>query len=132
MHTGGAEAQGQALALSLFVLEPGSGLLAGMLASSLIVNDPLLEVTMATRSGASRLVLWRALLTHLLLLCCSAAFLAWTLANGISYARQQQSLPSLVLVCLTPMLVMDMLGLFGSLVTCNVALGLVIAAVPLA
>src|SRR5215475_10504469 len=51
VHAGGAEAQGQATALSQFVLEPGAGLLAGMLASSLIANGPLLDVTMATRTG---------------------------------------------------------------------------------
>lgn len=131
LHAGGAQGQSQALALSQFVLEPGAGLLAGLLASSLIVNDPLLEVTMVTRPGIYRLILWRGLLTFLLLLCCSAAFLAWTLANGISYARQQ-SPHSLLLVWLAPVLVMGMLSLFASLLTCNAALGLVIAAVPLA
>jgi hypothetical protein len=131
VHAGGAEAQEQAMALSQFVLEPGAGLLAGMLASSLIANDPLLEVTMVTRAGISSMILWRALLTFLLLLCCSAAFLAWTQANGITYARQQSPL-SLLLVWLAPVLVMGMLGLLGSLLTRNSALGLVIAAVPLA
>jgi hypothetical protein len=131
LHAGGAQGQSQAMGLSQFVLEPCAGLLAGMLASSLIVDDPLLEVTMVTRIGIYRLVLWRALLTFLLLLCCSAAFLAWSLANSISYARQQSPL-SLLLLWLAPVLVMGMLGLFGSLVTRNAALGLVMAAVPLA
>ena len=131
LHAGGSEGLRQAIGLSRFVLEPGVGLLAAMLASSLIVGDPLLEVTMATRAGIHRLMLWRALLTFLLLLCCSAAFLIWSLARGISYARQQNLL-SLLLLWLAPVLVMGMLGLFGSLVTRNAALGLVIAAVPLA
>lgn len=131
LHAGGAQARGQAMALSLFVLEPGAGLLAGMLASSLVVNDPLLEVTMATRTGISRLVLWRALLAFLQLLCGSAAYLAWTLANGVTYARQQSPL-SLLLVWLAPVLVTGMLGMFGSLLTRNAALGLAIAVVPLA
>jgi hypothetical protein len=131
LHAGGAQALSQATELCQFVLEPGAGLLAGLLASSLIANDPLLEVAMATRAGITRIVLWRALLTFLLLLCCSAAFLSWSLANEVSYARQQSSL-SLLLIWLVPVLVMGMLGLLGSLLTRNAALGLVIAAVPLA
>ncbi len=131
LHAGGAEALSQASALCQFVLEPGAGLLAGMLASSLIANDPLLEVTMATHAGIARVMLWRFLLTFFLLLCCSAAFLAWSLANGVSYARQQSPL-YLLLVWLAPVLVMGMLGLFGALLTRNSALGLVIATVPLA
>ena len=47
-----------------------AGLLAGMLASSLVVGDPLLEVIMATRAGIHGIVIWRALLT------CSALDLA--------------------------------------------------------
>lgn len=131
LHAGGSEGLSQAMGLSRFVLEPGAGLLAAMLASSLIVSEPLLEVTMATHASIHGLVFWRALLTFLLLLCCSAAFLIWTLANGISYARQQ-SLLSLLLLWLAPVLVMGMFGLLGSLVTHNAALGLVIAAIPLA
>lgn len=131
LHAGGAEALSQASALCQFVLEPGAGLLAGMLASSLIANDPLLEVTIATRSGIARVVLWRALLTFFWLLCCSAVFLAWSRAYGISYARQQSPL-YLLLVWLAPVLVMGMLSLFGALLTRNAALGLVIATVPLA
>ena len=131
LHAGGAQGLSQAIELSRFVLEPGTGLLAGMLASSLIVNDSLLEVTMATRAGISRLLCWRALLTFFFLLVCSAAFLVWSLIHGISYARQQSPL-SLLLLWLTPVLVMGMLGLLGSLLTRNAALGLVIAAVPLA
>jgi hypothetical protein len=127
LHAGGAEALSQARGLGQFVLEPG----AGLLTSSLIVNDPLLEVTMATRAGIASMVLWRALLTFLLLLCCSAVFLAWSRAIGISYARQQSPL-SLVLVWLAPVLVMGLLSLLGSLLTRNAALGLVIATVPLA
>ncbi len=131
LHAGGAEAQDQAMGLSQFVLESGAGLLAGILASSLIMNDPLLEVAMATRAGIERLVIWRALLTFFVLLLCSAAFLVWSVANGVNYARQQSPF-FLLLVWLAPVLVMGMLGLLGSLVTRNAALGLVIAAVPLA
>jgi hypothetical protein len=131
LHVGGSQGLSQAMGLSRFVLEPGAGLLAGMLASSLIVNDPLLEVTLATRAGIYGLVLWRALLTFFLLLCCSAIFLVWSLTNGISYARQQNPL-YLLLVWLTPVLVMGMLSLLGSLVTGNAALGLALSAVPLA
>jgi hypothetical protein len=131
LHAGGAQGVSHAMELCQFVLEPSAGLLAAMLASSLIVNDPLLEVTMATRAGIARVVLWRALLTFLLLLFGSAAFVAWSLANGISYARQQSPL-FLLFVWLAPVLIMGMLGLFGALLTRNAALGLVIAAVPLA
>jgi hypothetical protein len=101
-----------------------------MLASALIANDPLLEVTMATRTGIASVVIWRARLSFLLLLCCSAAFLVWSRAIGISSA--QRSPLSLLLVWLAPVLVMGMLGLFGALLTRNAALGLVIAVVPLA
>lgn len=131
LQIGSDQGLSNAIGLSRFVLEPGAGLLAGMLVSSLIVNDPLLEVTMATRAGISRVVTWRALLTLLLLLLCSAAYLTWSLANGISYARQQ-SILYLLLVWLAPVLVMGMLSLFSSLAARNAALGLVIAAVPLA
>ncbi len=131
LHIGGAQALRQAADLSRFVLEPGSGLLTGLLASALIVNDPLLEVTMTTRAGIARVLLWRALLTFFCLLCGSAAFLAWSLASGISYARQQGPL-YLLLVWLAPVLVTGMLSLFGALLTRNAALGLIIAAVPLA
>ena len=131
LQIGGVQGLSNAMGLSRFLLEPGAGLFAGILASSLIVSDPLLEVMMATRAGISAVVIWRALLTFLLLLCCSAAYLAWSLANGVSYARQQNPL-YLLLVWLAPMLVMGLLGLLGSLATHNAALGIVIAAVPLA
>ena len=131
LHAGSAQALSQARSLCQFVLEPGVGLLAGLLASSLIANDPLLELTMPTQAGIARVVFWRAVLTFILLWCCSAAFLSWSLANGISYTRQQ-SLLSLLLVWLAPVLVMGMMGLLGSLLTRNAALGLVLAAVPLA
>jgi hypothetical protein len=111
-------------------MEPGAGLLAGMLASSLIIGDPLLEVMMATYTGLSRVVIWRSLLTFSVLLCCSVAYLAWSLSNGIFYARQQGPL-FFLLVWLAPVLVTGMLGLFGSLVPRNTALGMVIAAMPL-
>jgi hypothetical protein len=131
LHAGSVQGLRQAIELCQFALEPGAGLLAGMLASSLIANDPLLEVAMTTRAGIASIVLWRALLTFFLVLCGSAAFLAWSLANGISYTRQQ-SLLSLLLVWLAPVLVMGMLGLFGALLTRNASLGLVISIVPLA
>src|ERR1700726_4209051 len=44
LHTGGSQGLSRAAELSRFVMEPGAGLLAGMLASSLLVGDPLLEV----------------------------------------------------------------------------------------
>lgn len=131
VRAGGAQGMSNALQFSQFVMEPGAGLLVGMLASSLIVGDSLLEVTMATRTGISGVVIWRYLLTLVILLGCSAAYLAWSLDNGISYARQQSPL-FLLLVWLAPVLVMSMLGLFGSLAARNAALGTVIAALPLA
>lgn len=131
LRAGSAQGLSQAADLSRFVMEPGAGLCAGMLASSLIVGDPLLEVIMTTRTGIYQLLIWRTLLTFLILLLCSAAYLTWSLANGISYARQQSAL-FLLLLWLTPVLVMSMLGLFGALITRNAALGMVIAAVPLA
>ena len=131
LHTGGSQGLSHAAELSRFVMEPGTGLLAGMLASSLLVGDPLLEVMMATHAGIYRVLIWRYLPTFFILLLCSAAYLAWSRGLGISYARQQSPL-FLLLVWLVPVLVMSMLGLFGALATGNAALGMVIAAVPLA
>ncbi len=131
LHTGGAEKLSHAVELSQFVMEPGAAILAGILASSLIVGDPLLEVIIAMHSALYRILVWRALLTFFILLLCSAAYLAWSLGNGISYAKQQGPL-FLLLMWLAPVLVMGMLGLLASLVARNAALGTVIAAVPLA
>lgn len=131
LQIGGSQGLSNAIGLSRFVLEPGAGLFAGMLASSLIVNDPLLEVMMATRAGIYTPLIWRALLNFFLLLCCSAVYLTWSLVNGVSYARQQSPL-FLLLVWLVPVLVVGLMGLLGSLATRNAALGLVIATVPLA
>jgi hypothetical protein len=130
LHAGTAQGTSSALELSQFVLESGAGLLAGMLASSLIVGDSLLEVTMATRAGIFSVVIWRSLLTFFFLLCCSAGYLAWSLGNGMNYASQQSPL-ALLLTWLAPVLVMGALGLFSALATRNAALGLVIAALPL-
>lgn len=131
LRIGGSLGESNAAVLSRITLEPGAGLLAAMLASSLIVGDPLLEVTIATRAGIGAVTLWRALLGMSLLLLCSAAFLAWTLALGIRYAQQQSAL-YLLLLWLTPVLLMGTLGLCGSLLTGNSALGMVIATMPLA
>ncbi|HEY7419617.1 MAG TPA: hypothetical protein VH593_30840 [Ktedonobacteraceae bacterium] len=131
LRIGGVQGTSNATELSLFVLEPGVGLFAGILTSSLVVNDPTLEVTMATPDGIYRVVAWRYLLTFFLLLLCSSAYLAWSLENRISYAQQQSPL-FLLLLWLAPVLLMSMLGLFGSLVTHNAALGMAIATIPLA
>jgi hypothetical protein len=130
LRIGGIQGQSNAIELSLFVIEVGAALFAGILASSLIVNDPALEVTMVTREGIHRVVVWRYLLTLFLLLLCSAAYLAWSLANQISYTKQQSSL-FLLLLWLVPVLLMSTLGLFGSLITRNAPLGMAIAAIPL-
>ncbi len=130
LRIGGAQGQNNAIELSLFVIEAGAGLFAGILTSSLIVNDPALEVTMVTREGIHKVVVWRYLLTFFLLLLYSAAYLAWSLASQISYAKQQ-SPPFLLLFWLVPVLLMSMLGLFGSLITRNAPLGMAIAAIPL-
>lgn len=131
LRTGGSQSLSHAIALGQFVMEPGAGLLAGMLTSSLMVGDPTLEVLMTTRTGLSGVAIWRAGLTFCLLLLCSAAYLAWSLAHGIRYAQQQNPL-FFLLLWFAPVLVMSMLGLFGSLLTRNAALGMVIAAIPLA
>lgn len=131
LRIGGPQGVSQATALSQFALESGSGLIAAMLASSLVVSDPLLEVTMATRAGMCSVVAIRYALTFFALLLCSAIFLGWTLDAGIRYARQQSPL-YLLLVWLAPALVMGMLGLLASLAVRNTALGMVIAVLPLA
>ncbi|GHO77404.1 hypothetical protein KSD_51750 [Ktedonobacter sp. SOSP1-85] len=131
LHLEDAQAMSSATALSRFVMESAAGLLAGMLTSSLIVSDPLLEITIITRSGLFKVVVWRVLLTFFMLLLSSTAYLAWSLANGIRYA-QQQSLLFLLFVWLVPVLLMGMLGLFCSMLTRNAALGLALAILPLA
>ena len=131
LHAGNAPDFSRAGELSQFSLESGTGLFAGMLASALVVGDPLLEVTMATRTGIWGVAIWRSILSFLSFLCCAAIYLAWSLGNGISYAKQQGPL-FLLLMWLAPVLVMGMLGLLASLVARNAALGTVIAAVPLA
>ncbi|MGH2501089.1 MAG: hypothetical protein ACRDID_01100 [Ktedonobacterales bacterium] len=131
LRIGGPLGESNAAALSRFTLEPGAGLLAGMLASSLLVGDPLLEVTMATRAGIGAVTLWRVLLSIALLLLCSAGFLAWTLAHDVRYAQQQSAL-YLLLLWLVPVLLLGSLGLCGSLLTGSSTLGMVIAAIPLA
>lgn len=131
VHADAVQGLRSATELSRFVMEPGAGLLAGLLAGSLIVGDPLLEVIMTLRGGLSGVLAWRSWLTFLLLLLCSVAYLAWSLANGISYARQQSPF-FLLLVWLAPVLALSMLGLFGSLALRNAAPGFILAAVPLA
>jgi hypothetical protein len=127
----GSENSRYGIELSQFVLEPYAGLLAAMLGSSLIVSDPPLEVILTARTGAYGLVVWRFLLSFLILLLCSAVYLFWSLGNGISYDQRQDPL-FILLVWLAPVLIMSMLSLFGSLVTHNAALGMTIAIVPLA
>jgi hypothetical protein len=117
--------------LSRFVMEPWAALFAAVLGSSLIVTDPLLEITLVTRTGARGLVAWRALLSLLPLLLCSGVYLAWSLSQGVSYARQQSPL-YLLLVWLAPVLFTGSLALWGSLATRNAALGFAIAVIPLA
>lgn len=131
LRVGGSQATGQVADLSRFLLEPGAGLIAALLASSLVVGDPLLEVLMATHTGIRGVVIWRTLLTFGVFLLCSAGFLVWSLANGVNYAKQQSPL-YLALVWLAPVLVMGALGLLGALATRNAALGLALAMVPLA
>jgi hypothetical protein len=130
LRVGNPQGSDSAAQLSRFVMESGAGLLAGVLVSSLLIGDPLLEVIMTTCGGIYRLLAWRTLLTFFLLLLSSAVYLLWSLGNGVSYASQQSPL-FLLLVWLAPALVMGALGLFGSLLTRNAALGMVIASVPL-
>src|SRR3954454_16651762 len=129
-HAGDAQALDDASSLARFVLEPLAGLFAAMLGSALLVRDPPLELLLATRTGASGVTLWRALLTFGILLLCSAAFLAWSLNQGIGYA-QRQSPHSLLLVWLVPVLLIGVMGFAGSVMARNDALGAVLATVPL-
>jgi hypothetical protein len=130
-QAGDAQSLSDANSLSRFALEPLAGLFAGMLGSALIVRDPPLELLLATRTGASGVTIWRSLLTFIVLLLCSAAFLAWSLDQGINYAQRQSPL-YVLLIWLAPVLLIGTLGLFGSVIAHNDALGAVLAAVPLA
>jgi hypothetical protein len=127
---GGDEGMRSAAELSRFVMEPVAGLFAGVLAGSAVVSDPLLEVTMATAGGIYRVAAWRLLLAFCALAACSAAYLAWSLVLGVSYSGRQSPIYLLVM-WLAPALVMGMLGLFGSLLARNAALGVVLASIPL-
>lgn len=131
MHSGTTVAISNGNEFSRFVLESGAGLIAGLLTSSLVIGDPLLEVTMATHSGIYRVLAWRYLLTLSIVLLCSAAYLAWSLAWGTIYTVPQSAL-TLLFVWLAPVFAMSTLGLLGALLTRNAALGAVIAVVPLA
>jgi hypothetical protein len=131
VHSGTTTAVSNGNEFSRFVLESGAGLVAGLLTSSLVVGDPLLEVMMATRSGIYRVFGWRYLLTLSILLVCSAAYLAWSLAWGTIYTVPQSAF-TLLFVWLAPVFAMSTLGLLGALLTRNAALGAVIAAIPLA
>lgn len=119
-----------ALTLSLFMLEPGAGLFAGVFASSLIIDDPLLELLLTMQAGIYRVVIWRFSLIFCLSICCAAIYLRWTLANRMHYAYQQAPL-FFLLLWLSPVLTMSMLGLLGALITRNAALGVTLAAFPL-
>jgi hypothetical protein len=130
VRAGTPDAFGHGDELSRFVLESGAGLVAAMLTSFLVVGDSALEVTMATRSGIYRVLVWRYLLTLFFLAICSAAYLAWSLLRGVQFSPQQTPL-FLLLLWLAPVLVMSMLGMLGALTTRNAALGAVIAAIPL-
>lgn len=130
VRTGTPLALGNGAELSRFVMESGTGLIAGMLASSLIVGDPALEVAMTTRTGIYRVLTWRYLLMCVFLLLASAAYLSYTLVLKTVYA-QQQSLLYFLLLWLAPVLAMSMLGLFFAILTRSAALGAVIAALPL-
>jgi hypothetical protein len=129
-HTGTPLALGRGNELSRFVLESGSGLVAGALTSFLVVGDPMLEVMMATRAGIYKVVAWRYMLTLMFLLIFSASYLAWSLWYGTMYSTHQTVL-FLLFTWLAPVLVMSMLGLLGALTTRNATLGAVIAALPL-
>ena len=116
-----------AAGLSLFVLESGAALFAGLLGSALIINDPLLEVLLATRGGIVAPVAWRAALGFGMLLGCCAGFQLCLAVAGL-----QQDFVLAPLTWLAPAVVMGMLGLFGSLLARNAALGAALAAAPLA
>jgi hypothetical protein len=113
------------LELSLFVLEPFAALIAAMIGSALIINDPDLELLITTRTELVTLVIWRWLLSFIPLLICSTTFLIWSLANGIEYTASK-----IPLIWLAPVLVMSMLGLLGSLLTRSATLGMTLAALP--
>lgn len=113
------------LELSLFVLEPFAALIAAMIGSTLISNDPCLELLITTRAELLTLIIWRWLLNLIPLLICSTTFLIWSLANGIEYTASK-----IPLIWLAPVLVMSMLGLLGSLLMRSATLGMTLAALP--
>lgn len=131
LKKGDAESLGNAAQLSLFVLESGAGLVAGLLASSLLIGDPLLEIMMVTSSGIGKVAAIRLFLSFGLLMVYSTLYLVWSLINGVVYAKEQ-GLLFFLLLWLAPVATVGMLAFFCSLITRNSALGLVIGLVPLA
>ncbi|GHO47834.1 hypothetical protein [Ktedonospora formicarum] len=130
IRTGTIESIHQGDSLSRFILETGAGLISGALASTLVIGDPLLEISMATRTGILRILLWRYLLTCLTLFVCSVAYLGWTLHFGATYTQQQSPL-SLLLVWLAPVALLSMLSMLGAFFTCNATLGATLSIIPL-
>jgi hypothetical protein len=130
VHLGNSLGQSIGIQISRFIMESGAGLIAGVFASSLVITDPTLETSMLTQEGLFRVTLWRYLLMFFFILLCSAMYLFWSLVNGLVYARQQNPL-FFLLMWLAPVLVVSMMGLFGSLLTHNATLGMTIASIPL-
>ncbi len=120
----------QAHDFSLFIMESGIGIIAAGLASSLLIGDPGLELSLTLRDGVSRILLWRSLLILGLLLLVLTAFYAWTRLLGIDYGSKDQ-VRNLVLVWLTPILCLGTLGFTTSLLTRNLTLGATLAILPI-
>jgi hypothetical protein len=116
--------------ISRFVMESGVGLIAGALTSFLIIGDPMTELESTTRSGMSRVFIWRYLLTLGIMLLCALIYIGWTLHFGASYTSQQ-NIVFFISLSFVPVLLLSMLALLGAILTRSATIGALIPGVLL-
>jgi hypothetical protein len=109
---------------SRFLLEAGAATIAGTLVGPLVLSDPMLELLLVSRGGIRQILLCRFLLVIFILFLTCVVYLAWSLALGVRYSRQE-SLLWFFLLWLAPVLFVSMLGLTVSFISHSAAIGAV-------
>jgi hypothetical protein len=71
--------------LSSFILEAGAGLIASMVGGALLVNDPALELLLASPQGIRKVFIIRLGIAWLMLAVPAALFVLWSRRLGIDY-----------------------------------------------
>ncbi|GCE49889.1 hypothetical protein EI42_06114 [Thermosporothrix hazakensis] len=116
--------------LCRFVLEAGAGLIACMLGSTVLVNDPALELLIASRVGCWKIILGRVLLIWLILGVMNACFVGWTYALGLHYSSSDTPW-RLFCMWFVPTWLFTLLALIASLFSRHSAMGGVLGALLL-